>query len=187
MLPLGFCTYTFKNSTDSQNLWCHGSISPKAILDFPKYLLVIGSCVTFGGFLSKFSKCCFHSYICSSWLVAFSLAFTVFFPLLTWFTICHANLDCLSSTKFGNFVLITKYLDRIWKGTKNLSQSRPKSNVNERLLNTLQISLAFAGPSGIRARWGIEINGRFEAERPPASAGPPSDGWAATSVHYVYH
>ena len=31
LLPLGFCTDTFKNSTDSQNLWCHGSISPKAI------------------------------------------------------------------------------------------------------------------------------------------------------------
>ncbi len=37
-----------------------------------------------------------------------------------------------------------------------------------------------AGLSGIRAGWGIEINGRFEAERPPASAGPPSGGRAAT-------
>ena len=34
-------------------------------------------------------------------------------------------------------------------------------------------SMAFAGPSGIRAGWGIEINGRFEAERPPASSGQP--------------
>ena len=41
-------------------------------------------------------------------------------------------------------------------------------------------SLALAGPSGIRAGWGIEINGRFEAERPPPSAGPPSGGRAAT-------
>ena len=28
-----------------------------------------------------------------------------------------------------------------------------------------------AGPSGIRAGWVIEINGRFEAKRPPALAG----------------
>ena len=33
--------------------------------------------------------------------------------------------------------------------------------------------LALAGPSGIRAGWGIEINGKFEVESPPASAGPP--------------
>ena len=38
-------------------------------------ILVIGSCVTFGRFPSKFSKCCFHSCIRSSWLVDFSLAF----------------------------------------------------------------------------------------------------------------
>ena len=42
--------------------------------------------------------------------------------------------------------------------------------------------LALAGPSGISAVWGIEINGRFEAERPLAlaSAGPHSGGQAAT-------
>ena len=62
-------------------------------------ILVIGSCVTFGGFPSKFSKCCFHSCICSSWLVAFSLAFEVLFLVLTSFTICHAIWDCLSSTE----------------------------------------------------------------------------------------
>ena len=44
-----------------------------------------------------------------------------------------------------------------------------------------------AGPSGIRVGWVIEINGRFEAERPPASAGPPLGGQAATSVPYVWH
>ena len=40
--------------------------------------------------------------------------------------------------------------------------------------------LALAGPSGIRARWGIKINGRFEAEMPLTLAGPPSGGRAAT-------
>ena len=61
--------------------------------------LVIGSCVTFGGFPSKFSKCCFHSCIRSSWLVAFGLAFAVLFLLFTSFTLCHAILDCLSSAE----------------------------------------------------------------------------------------
>ena len=60
---------------------------------------VIGSSVTFWGFPSKVLKCCFHRYIHSSWLVAFSLAFAVLFLLLTLFTVCHAILDCLSSTE----------------------------------------------------------------------------------------
>ena len=47
----------------------------------------------------------------------------------------------------------------------------------QRLKNT---SPAFAGPSGIRARWSIEIKGRFKAERPPVSPGPPLGKRAAT-------
>ena len=41
LLSLGFffCTYTCKDSTDSQNLWCRGSISPKVVLVLPKYFL----------------------------------------------------------------------------------------------------------------------------------------------------
>ena len=50
-------------------------------------IFVIGSCVTFGGFPSKFSKCWFHRCICSCWLVDFSLAFAVLFLLLTSFTV----------------------------------------------------------------------------------------------------
>ena len=42
-----------------------------------------------------------------------------------------------------------------------------------------------AGPSGIRVGWGIETNGRFEAERLSTSVGPPSGGRAATFVPYV--
>ena len=63
-------------------------------------IFVIGSCVTFAGVPSKFSKCCFHRCIRSSWLVAFSLAFAVLFLLLSSFTVCYAILDCLSSTEF---------------------------------------------------------------------------------------
>ena len=45
-----------------------------------------------------------------------------------------------------------------------------------------------AGPSGIRVGWGIETNGRFEAERPPTSVGPPSGGRAAflSPMHPLY-
>ena len=62
-------------------------------------ILVIGPCVTFGGFSSKFSECWFHVCIHSSWLVAFSLPLAVPFLLLTSFSISHAILDCLSSTE----------------------------------------------------------------------------------------
>ena len=62
-------------------------------------ILVIGSWVTFGGFPNRFSKCCFHSFILSYWFVAFNLALAVLFFLLTSFIVCHAILDCLSSTE----------------------------------------------------------------------------------------
>ena len=62
-------------------------------------ILVIGSCVIFGGFPSKFSKCCFHSFILSCWFNALSFALAVFFLLLTSFIVCQAILDCLSSTE----------------------------------------------------------------------------------------
>ena len=46
----------------------------------------------------------------------------------------------------------------------------------------------FAGPSGIRVGWGIEINDRFQTEMPPASVGLPSGGWAVflTPMHPLY-
>ena len=62
-------------------------------------ILVIGSCVIFGGFPSKFSKYCFHSFILSCWFAALSFALAVFFLLLTSFIVCQAILDCLSSTE----------------------------------------------------------------------------------------
>ena len=62
-------------------------------------ILAIGSCVTFGGFPRRFSKCCFHSFILSSWFAAFNFALVVLFLLLTSFIVCQAILDCLSSTE----------------------------------------------------------------------------------------
>ena len=43
-------------------------------------------------------------------------------------------------------------------------------------------SPVFAGTSGIRAGWGIEINGRFEAESPPSSFGWATFGWVSCNI-----
>ena len=72
---------------------------PSLISNCLLIILGIGSCVTFGEFPSKFSKCCFHRCIRSCWLVAFSLALAVLFLLLISFTVCQAIQDCLSSTE----------------------------------------------------------------------------------------
>ena len=73
--------------------------SPRLMSNCLLIILMIVSCVTFGRFPSKFSKCCFHRCVQSCWLVVFNLAFAVLFLLLTSFTICYAILDCLSSTE----------------------------------------------------------------------------------------
>ena len=62
-------------------------------------ILVIGSCVTFSGFRSRFWKCCFYSFILSCWCIAFGLPLAVLFLLFTSFIVCHAILDRLSSTE----------------------------------------------------------------------------------------
>ena len=62
-------------------------------------ILVIGSSVIFGGFPSRFLKCCSHSFTLSCWLAAFNFALAVLFLLLTSFIVCQAILDCLSSTE----------------------------------------------------------------------------------------
>ena len=55
-----------------------------------------------------FLKCCFHRYIRSCWLKVFSLAFAVHDILLTSFSVCHAILDCLSSTE--SVILLILYV-----------------------------------------------------------------------------
>ena len=62
-------------------------------------ILVIGSFVTFGGFPSRFSKCCFLSFTLSCWFAAFNFALAVLFLLLTSFIVCQVILDSLSSTE----------------------------------------------------------------------------------------
>ena len=83
-------------STESSSALVNGSsLMSNCLL----IIIVIGSCVIFGVFPSRFSKCCFHSFIRSCWFVAFSLALAVLFLLLTSFIVCHVILDCLSSTE----------------------------------------------------------------------------------------
>ena len=72
---------------------------PSLISNCLQIILVIGSWVTFAGFPSRFSKCCFHSFILSCCFIAFSLALAVLFLLLTSFIVWHAILDSLSSTE----------------------------------------------------------------------------------------
>ena len=91
--PCGFPIFNFSKSSSSR---VNG---PSLMSNCLLIILVIGSCVTFGGFPSRFSKCYFHSFILSCWFVVFSLALAVLFLLLTSFIVCHAILDCLSSTE----------------------------------------------------------------------------------------
>ena len=93
--PAAFLFLIFQ-STESSSSWVNGSSSMSNCL---LIILVIGSCVTFGEFPSRFWKCCFHSFIRSCWFVAFSLAFAVLFLLLISFIVCHAILDFLSPTE----------------------------------------------------------------------------------------
>ena len=60
---------------------------------------VIGLCVTFGWFPSRFSKCCSLSFILFCWFVAFNFALVVLLLSLSSFIVCQAILDCLSSTE----------------------------------------------------------------------------------------
>ena len=95
---------------ESSSSWVNG---PSLMSNCLLIILVIGSCITFGGFPSKFSNCCFHSFILSCWFVAFNLALAVLFLLLTSFIAYHAILDCLSSTEsliLSDFVRILSVL-----------------------------------------------------------------------------
>ena len=93
--PVAFLFLIFLSTESSSSRVNDPSLMSNCLL----IILMIGSCVTIDGFPSRFSKCCFHSFIHSCWLVAFSLALAVLCLLLTLFIICHVILDCLSSTE----------------------------------------------------------------------------------------
>ena len=93
--PVAFLILIFL-CTESSSSKVNG---PSLMSNCLQTILVIGSCVAFSGFPSRFLKCCFQSFILSCWFVAFNLALAVLFLLLTLFIICHTIPDCLSSTK----------------------------------------------------------------------------------------
>ena len=105
--------------TESSSSWVNGPILMSNCLQI---ILVIGSCVTFGGFPRRFSKCCFHSFILSCWFAAFNFALVVLFLLLTSFIVCQAILDCLSSSEslilsiwfYMYFVCSFRYMPANW-------------------------------------------------------------------------
>ena len=76
-------------STKSCSSWVNG---PSLMFNYLLIILMIGSWVTSGGFPSKLSKSCFHR------CIRFCLPLEVLFLLLSLFIVCHAILDCLSST-----------------------------------------------------------------------------------------
>ena len=92
------CSFSIFNflRTESSSSCVNG---PSLMSNCLLIILVIGSGVILVGFPSKFSKCCFHSFILSCWFAALSFALAVFFLLLTSFIVCQAILDCLSSTE----------------------------------------------------------------------------------------
>ena len=83
-------------STESSSSWVNG---PSLMSNCLIIILVIGSCVTFRGFPSRFSKYCLHRFILSCWFVAFNIALAVLFLLLTSCIVCQALLDYLSSSE----------------------------------------------------------------------------------------
>ena len=93
--PAAFLFLIFLNTESSSSRVNGPSLMSNCLL----IIFGIGSWVTFGGFPSRFWKCCFHSLIRSYWFVAFRLALAVLFLLLTSFIVCCAILDCLSSTE----------------------------------------------------------------------------------------
>ena len=64
-----FFFFFFCTESSSSCVNCHSLMSNSLLI-----ILVIGLCVTFRGFPSKFSKCCFDRCIRPCWLAAFSLA-----------------------------------------------------------------------------------------------------------------
>ena len=93
--PAAFLFLIFLRTESSSSLVNGPSLMSNCLL----IILVIGSFVTFVGFPSRFSKCCFDSFTLSCWLAAFNFALSVLILLLTSIIFCQAILDCLSSTE----------------------------------------------------------------------------------------
>ena len=77
--PAAFLFLIFLRTESSSSLVNGPSLMSNCLL----IILVIGSCVMFGGLASRFSNCCFHSLILSCWFAAFSFSLAVLFLPLT--------------------------------------------------------------------------------------------------------
>ena len=93
--PVAFLFLIFLSTKSSSSRVNGPSLMSNCLL----IILVIGLCVTFSGFSSRFSKCCFRSFILSCCFLAFNLALVVFFLLLNSFIVFQAILGCLSYTE----------------------------------------------------------------------------------------
>ena len=71
--PAAFLFLIFLRTESSSS----GVNGPSLMSNCLLIILVIGSCKTFGGFPSRFSKCCFHSFILCCWFSAFNFALVV--------------------------------------------------------------------------------------------------------------
>ena len=111
--PWGFSFLIFL-STESSSLRVNGL---SLMSNHLRIILVIGSCVTFGVFPSRFSKCSFHSFILSCWLVAFCLVlgstlpsphFVYRLPCYLIYPIFHwvSNIICIPSVLLSICLLI---------------------------------------------------------------------------------
>ena len=90
-------------STESSSSWVNG---PSLMSHCLFIILVIGSCVTYGGFPRKFSKCCFHRCIRSYWLRAFSLPLAVLFLRLSF--ACYPRLSIFN--RVSNLIDLILYV-----------------------------------------------------------------------------
>ena len=93
--PAGFLFLIYLRTESSSSSMNGPSLMPNCL----QIILVIGSCITFGGLPCRFSKSSFHSFILPYWFAAFNFALAVLFLLLTSFIVCQAIVDCLSSTE----------------------------------------------------------------------------------------
>ena len=100
--PAAFLFLIFLSTESSSSCVNYPSLTPNWLL----IIFMIGSCVTFGGFPSKFLKYCFHSCIRSCWFVAFSLALVMLFLLLTSFTVCLSLTKSLITFYISVFFLL---------------------------------------------------------------------------------
>ena len=107
--PAAFLFLIFLRTESSS--WVNG---PSLMANCLQIILVIGSCVTFGGFPSRFSKCCFHSFILSCWFSAFNFALAVLFLLVT-FVYCLPWTPTYGRAKAGRPA--RTYIQQLWEDT----------------------------------------------------------------------